>query len=53
MGIGLRSGIGALDLGVIRDIVLAWIMTVPAGALMSMLFFFALKGIFGSGCACF
>jgi PiT family inorganic phosphate transporter len=53
MGIGLRNGIAALDLEVIRDIVLAWIITVPAGALMSMFFFFALKGIFGAGCACF
>jgi PiT family inorganic phosphate transporter len=53
MGIGLRNGIAALDLEVIRDIVLAWIITVPAGAIMSMFFFFALKGIFGTGCACF
>ena len=53
MGIGLRNGIAALDLEVIRDIVLAWVITVPAGALMSMFFFFALKGIFGAGCVCF
>lgn len=49
MGVGMTRGIGALDLRVIRDIVVSWIITVPAGAVLAMLFFFTLKGIFGGG----
>ncbi|MEA3410785.1 MAG: inorganic phosphate transporter [Pseudomonadota bacterium] len=49
MGVGMTRGLGALDLRVIRDIVISWIITVPAGAVLAMLFFFTLKGIFGGG----
>jgi PiT family inorganic phosphate transporter len=50
MGVGLTSGVGALDLRVIRDIVMSWLITLPAGAILAMLFFFTLKGIFGISC---
>lgn len=46
LGVGLARGIGALNLTVVRTIFLSWIVTLPAGALMSILFFFTLKGIF-------
>ena len=46
LGVGLARGIGALNLTVVRTIFLSWIVTLPAGALMSILFFFILKGIF-------
>lgn len=52
MGVGMTSGVAAVDLRVIRDIVGSWLITLPAGALMAMLFFFALKGIFGVSCPC-
>ena len=52
LGVGLTSGMGAVDLRVIRDIVGSWVVTLPAGALMAMLFFFALKGMFGVSCPC-
>jgi PiT family inorganic phosphate transporter len=52
MGVGLTSGLAALDLRVIANIVISWLITVPAGALMAMLFFFALKGMFGVDCIC-
>jgi PiT family inorganic phosphate transporter len=42
--------VGALDLRVIRDIVMSWLITLPAGAILAMLFFFTLKGIFGISC---
>jgi PiT family inorganic phosphate transporter len=38
----------ALDLRMINKIFLSWLITLPAGALMSILFFFALKGVFGA-----
>lgn len=46
LGVGLARGIGALNLTVVRTIFLSWIVTLPAGALMSIFFFFTLKGIF-------
>jgi len=46
LGVGLARGIGALNMNVVRTIFLSWIVTLPAGAIMSILFFFTLKGIF-------
>jgi inorganic phosphate transporter, PiT family len=47
MGVGLARGVGALDLQVIRNIILSWIVTLPVGAVLAAFFFFTLKGIFG------
>ncbi len=46
LGVGLARGIGALDLRVVGNIILSWLITLPAGAFMAMVFFFLLKGIF-------
>ena len=46
LGVGLARGIGALDLRVVFNIIVSWLVTLPAGAVMAMLFFFTLKGIF-------
>ena len=48
LGVGIARGMAALDTRVIRGIFLSWIVTLPAGAFMSILFFFALKTIFGA-----
>jgi PiT family inorganic phosphate transporter len=47
LGVGLARGISALNLRVIGNIVSSWIITLPAGAFLSILFFFVFKGIFG------
>ena len=47
LGVGLARGIGALDLRVVFNIIVSWLVTLPAGAIMAMFFFFTLKGIFG------
>ncbi|TKB10654.1 inorganic phosphate transporter [Desulforhopalus sp. IMCC35007] len=47
LGVGLARGIGALDLRVVLNIVISWLVTLPAGAIMAMITFFTLKGIFG------
>jgi PiT family inorganic phosphate transporter len=47
LGVGLARGIGALDLRVVLNIIISWLVTLPAGAVMAMFFFFVLKGIFG------
>ncbi len=46
LGVGMARGIAALNLGVIRNIVISWVVTLPAGAGLSIVFFFMLKGIF-------
>ncbi len=46
LGVGLARGIASLDLKVVRTIFLSWIVTLPAGAILAIIFFFMLKGIF-------
>ncbi|MNC63008.1 Low-affinity inorganic phosphate transporter 1 [compost metagenome] len=46
LGIGMARGIGALNLGVIGKIFMSWIITLPAGAILSIVFFTVLKAIF-------
>lgn len=46
LGVGLARGIGALNLGVVRTVFMSWIVTLPAGAILAIIFFFILKGIF-------
>ena len=48
LGVGFARGIGALNLGVIGTIFVSWIITLPAGAGLAILFFFVFKGIFGA-----
>jgi len=48
LGVGLARGIGALNLGIVRTIFLSWIVTLPAGAILAVIFFFILKAIFGT-----
>ena len=46
LGVGIARGIGALDLGVVRNIFLSWIITLPVGGFLSVIFFYILKVIF-------
>lgn len=47
LGVGIARGIGALNLRVIGTIFSSWLITLPAGAALSIVFFFILSGIFG------
>lgn len=47
LGVGLARGIGALNGNVIKTIFMSWIVTLPAGAALSILFFYTLKAMFG------
>lgn len=47
LGVGLARGIAALNLEVVRAIFLSWIVTLPAGAILAIVCFFLLKGLFG------
>jgi PiT family inorganic phosphate transporter len=46
LGVGMARGIAALNLGVVRNIVISWVITLPAGAGLSIMFFYMIKGIF-------
>ncbi|MES9900048.1 MAG: inorganic phosphate transporter [Sedimenticola sp.] len=46
MGVGLARGIGAIDLRVIANIVISWIITLPAGGILAAAFFFLFRAIF-------
>lgn len=47
LGVGLARGMAALNLRVLGTIALSWVITLPAGALLSIMFFFMFKGMFG------
>lgn len=47
LGVGMARGIAALNLRVISSIFMSWIITLPAGAGLAIVFFFFFKGIFG------
>jgi len=47
LGVGMARGIGAIDLRVVGKIFLSWIVTIPAGAILAIIFFFLFKTIFG------
>lgn len=46
LGVGMARGIGALNLRVIGTIIITWVVTLPVGAAISILFFFFFKGVF-------
>lgn len=46
LGVGLARGIAALDMRVIRTIFMSWVITLPAGGLLAIIFFYILKGLF-------
>jgi PiT family inorganic phosphate transporter len=46
LGVGLARGIASIDLRVVGNIFMSWIVTLPAGAILSIAFFFMLKGMF-------
>ena len=39
MGVGLARGMGALDFGVVRTIIVSWLVTLPVGALLAVVFY--------------
>ncbi len=47
LGVGLARGISALNLGVIRSIFMSWIITLPVGAALAIIFYYMLWGILG------
>jgi len=47
LGVGLARGIAALNLRVVGTIFVSWLVTLPAGAGLAIIFFYMFKAIFG------
>lgn len=45
LGVGLARGIGALNLAVIRTIFMSWIITLPVGAGLAVIFYYILRAV--------
>lgn len=45
LGVGMARGIEAIDLRVVGRIFVSWVVTIPAGAFLSIVFFFIFKNI--------
>ena len=45
LGVGLARGIDAIDLRVVTSIFVSWVVTIPAGASLAIVFFFIFKTI--------
>ncbi len=45
LGVGLARGIEAIDLRVVGRVFVSWVVTIPAGALLSIVFFLIFKAI--------
>lgn len=46
LGVGFARGIAAINIRVVANIFMSWIVTLPAGALLAIMFFFMFKGMF-------
>lgn len=46
LGVGIARGIGALNLGVVGKIFMSWLVTLPVGAGLAIVFFLILRAIF-------
>ena len=46
LGVGLARGITAIDLRVLRNIVMSWLITIPVGAILAIVLFLLLRAIF-------
>lgn len=47
LGVGMARGIAALNLRVIGKIFTSWVITLPVGAVLSIIYFFILSALFG------
>jgi len=45
LGVGLARGIEAIDLRVVARILVSWVITIPAGAFLAIVFYFIFKSV--------
>jgi PiT family inorganic phosphate transporter len=49
LGVGFARGMDAINLRVVGSIFASWVVTLPAGGILAIIFFFIFRAIFGSG----
>ncbi len=49
LGVGFARGVGELDFGVVRTVFVSWIITIPVGAAIAVMFYYILAGVFLGG----
>ncbi len=47
LGVGFARGIKALNLQVVNNIIISWVVTIPAGAFGALIIYYLLKAVFG------
>ena len=45
LGVGMARGITAINLSVVSRIFISWVITIPAGAILAIIFFYILKAV--------
>lgn len=48
LGVGMAKGISALNLSMVRDVVLSWVITIPSAAIVSVTLYTLLSSLLGS-----
>ena len=46
LGVGLARGISAVNFSIVREIIISWVITIPAGAALAIAFFYGLRLFF-------
>jgi PiT family inorganic phosphate transporter len=46
LGVGMARGIAAINMGVVRNIIVSWVITLPVGAGLAIVFFYMFKAIY-------
>ncbi|MCW8329443.1 inorganic phosphate transporter [Photobacterium sp. SDRW27] len=46
LGVGMARGIAAINMSVVRSIILSWVITLPVGAGLAIIFYWIIKGVF-------
>jgi len=46
LGVGLARGISAVNFSIVREIIISWVITIPAGAALAIAFFYGLQLFF-------
>lgn len=49
LGVGLARGVGELEFGVVRTIFVSWVVTLPVGAAIAVMFYYLLTAMFLGG----
>ncbi len=47
LGVGMARGISSINMNIVRGIFMSWVITLPIGGVLAIIFFYILKSIFG------